>query len=228
LGSVFGLFMPFATISIFVQILGGPLLIAAFAFQILGPVIILSGARYFITAPALDDNTKRCGKFLTANLVCRILSLGCAIYWIIMMIGRDISALVLIYPAQIIGKIVQFPAGLAFSLVMYTDVAIEVTRTSIDRVNQLMYEVLGSERTTNKLVEKTDRDGSGGFSVQSTSDDDHDDNLTIRTRSIDRNHHDNGHESDNGREKDHCKDNGFHDEERGHERETFQYPTSLW
>mmetsp|Transcript_20195 Transcript_20195/g.47285 ORF Transcript_20195/g.47285 Transcript_20195/m.47285 type:complete len:488 (-) Transcript_20195:308-1771(-) len=143
LGAAFSIFIPFTTLTVAIQIFDDNILNASFLFRILGPTIILGGRRNFTRAP--EGYFLGCGQLLRANLICRIVTVVLAFLWLFVRYATDPHTRnlvdIFITPRRIVGKLFQFLAGLTFSLVLWTDIAMQASRIYDGKVRDLLAEV---------------------------------------------------------------------------------------
>jgi len=160
LSAIFSIIIPFAALASIVQLLGNYLLVAGLSFLVLGAVVILCCMNLFTNTKISfisNDHLTKCRRFLLVSDLFRSTGMALVGAWAIQMAiwaihytdttDDDLRALadfiiVFLGFKSIIGMIFEFIGGMMFNAVLWTDIAVHISRNDDAKMQKLQSDLL--------------------------------------------------------------------------------------
>lgn len=160
LSAIFSIIIPFAALASIVQLLGNYLLVAGLAFLVMGAVVILGCMNLFTNTKLSfisNEHLTKCKRFLMISDLFRIIGLALVGAWAIQMAiwaidytdttNEEIRALadfILVFLGwkSIVGMIFEFIGGMMFNAVLWTDIAVHISRNDDAKMQKLQSDLM--------------------------------------------------------------------------------------
>lgn len=158
LSAIFAIIIPFTALSMVVQMLGDYLLVSGVSFLVISPVVIVIGTSHFtdsnhgIKSFGSSDYMQKCNRFFLASDFCRAVGLVLVLAWTIKIVlwakktagvtdaEQDMVAryiLNLMDTKNLVGMVFEFIGGMLFNAVLWTDIAVHVSRNDSAKMQKL-------------------------------------------------------------------------------------------